>query len=86
MAKVSQIISKTIIKLINIYQHTLSPDHGWGRLLFSRAGCRFYPSCSEYIKQSIIERGLLIGLIFGFKRLGRCHPFSRGGYDPVGKQ
>lgn len=77
-------VSKQIIVLIlHGYQHTLSPDHGWGRFLFPQIGCKFYPSCSEYTKQSIIKHGVGQGLVLGFKRLGRCHPFTQGGFDLV---
>jgi len=45
--------------------------------------CRFYPSCSQYAIGAIQTHGALRGSWLGAKRLGRCHPFSKGGYDPV---
>jgi uncharacterized protein len=45
--------------------------------------CRFYPSCSEYARESIEARGLLKGLGLTLIRLLKCHPFHPGGYDPV---
>jgi len=45
--------------------------------------CRFYPSCSVYASQAIQRRGVFKGTLLGLRRLGRCHPWSRGGYDPV---
>ena len=45
--------------------------------------CRFEPTCSVYMHQAIEKRGLAKGLYLGMKRLLRCHPFSRGGVDPV---
>jgi putative membrane protein insertion efficiency factor len=44
--------------------------------------CRFYPSCSQYAIGAIQTHGALRGSWLGAKRLGRCHPFSKGGYDP----
>jgi len=45
--------------------------------------CRFYPSCSEYTKDAIEKYGLLAGSFKGIKRILKCHPFSKGGYDPA---
>lgn len=70
------------LKLIKIYQKTLSPDHG----IFSSVtsyGCKFHPTCSEYSYQAIAKYGIIKGGFMGFKRLLRCHPFCRGGYDPI---
>jgi putative membrane protein insertion efficiency factor len=60
------------IKLINLYQKTLSPDHG---LLAKPNGhCPFYPTCSEYTKQSILKFGVLRGTILGIRRILKCYP------------
>lgn len=45
--------------------------------------CRFYPSCSQYAIGAIQTHGSLRGCWLAAKRLGRCHPFSKGGFDPV---
>ena len=71
-------MKKLFIKLINGYQKFISP-------LFKSVGvnCKYYPSCSEYMKQAIIKYGSLKGIYLGIKRILRCNPFSKGGYDPL---
>jgi uncharacterized protein len=61
--------------LIRLYQQTLS------RLL--PAACRFTPSCSEYGYEAVARYGVLKGGWLALRRIGRCHPFNPGGYDPV---
>ena len=62
-------------RLIGTYQRYLSPLLG--------SNCRFYPSCSSYAREAITRFGLMRGGWLTFRRLARCQPFSRGGYDPV---
>ncbi|MGD0622499.1 MAG: membrane protein insertion efficiency factor YidD [Thermacetogeniaceae bacterium] len=45
--------------------------------------CRFYPTCSQYAIQALEQYGCWRGLWMALMRLARCHPFHRGGYDPV---
>jgi putative membrane protein insertion efficiency factor len=70
-------------KMIRAYQKTISPDHGW----FSRRSkigfCRFTPTCSEYTYEAIDKYGVIKGSWLGAGRILRCHPWSKGGYDPV---
>jgi len=72
-------IKELIIKSIALYQRFISPIFS----IYFGINCRFYPSCSEYIKEAIEKFGIFKGSYLGFKRLLRCHPLSSGGYDPV---
>ena len=65
------------IKLIKLYQFTISPLLG--------TNCRFVPSCSNYAIQSIEEKGVVKGIYFSVRRVLKCHPFGGSGYDPVNK-
>ena len=66
---------RVVIGLARAYQATLS--HWLGRQ------CRFVPTCSQYFIESVQRYGALRGSGRGVRRILRCHPFSRGGYDPV---
>jgi len=70
-----------VIKIINLYQKILSPDHGLFSFLHPYGYCRYHPTCSEYAKRAIKKHGLIIGMAKGFWRILRCNPFSRGGVD-----
>ncbi|PIU03456.1 membrane protein insertion efficiency factor YidD [Candidatus Shapirobacteria bacterium CG08_land_8_20_14_0_20_39_18] len=50
---------------------------------FSLPGCRFQPTCSEYTYQAIEKYGILLGSWKGLRRIFRCHPWSKGGLDPL---
>ncbi|MGC8976684.1 MAG: membrane protein insertion efficiency factor YidD [Candidatus Ratteibacteria bacterium] len=67
---------KLIIQLIKIYKILISP--------FLGRVCRFYPSCSDFMI-GVIEKKGFKGFLIGIKRILKCHPFNKGGYDPVEK-
>jgi len=69
------LIGRMFIALIRGYQYLVSP-------CFPPA-CRFHPTCSAYTIEAIRHYGFLRGLLKGLWRVLRCHPFSRGGYDPA---
>ena len=58
-----------------VAQKTISPDHGVFRAAWPAGVCRFQPTCSEYMKQSISEQGWR-GILRGLHQLSRCYPFS----------
>ena len=70
-----------IIFLIWIYQKTFSPDHGPLKYIFPHGYCQFYPTCSEYGKQSIKKHGVVIGVPKAVWRILRCNPWNKGGVD-----
>ncbi len=47
------------------------------------SSCRFHPTCSFYMEEAIRKHGVIRGVVLGICRIGRCHPFFEGGYDPV---
>lgn len=73
---ITLIIKKFLIFFVRLYQILISP-------LVSNNACRFYPSCSQYMLESLEKRGIIKGLLSGIWRLLRCHPWSQGGNDPV---
>lgn len=50
---------------------------------FSRHTCLYQPTCSEYMKRAINNKGVVLGIILGIWRILRCNPLSKGGYDPA---
>jgi len=68
------------LKLIHLYKRVLSPILHYFN---PNQGCRFYPTCSEYTYQAIKKFGIIKGGWRGMKRIIRCHPFNKGGYDPL---
>ncbi|MEK7631861.1 MAG: membrane protein insertion efficiency factor YidD [Patescibacteria group bacterium] len=74
---------QTVVKLIQLYQHTLSPDHSWVRHRRGIGACRFSPTCSEYGIQAVEQHGVLRGGWLTIKRILRCNPFHAPGIDLV---
>lgn len=68
-------MKKVIVTIINFYQKLPLHTHFM---------CRFQPTCSEYMKQAVEEYGFK-GFLMGLRRLFRCNPFFKSGYDPVPK-
>ncbi len=64
-----------VIFLIKLYQKLISP-------LFPNK-CRFMPSCSHYAVEAVDKFGVLRGGFLAIRRIGKCHPFNPGGFDPV---
>lgn len=72
---INLILSKIVILIILFYKKMISP-------LLPRS-CRFYPSCSSYSIEALKRHGFLKGMYLSVRRIGRCHPWNPGGYDPV---
>ena len=68
-------IKTVLIAPIRFYRYFLSPWLGWS--------CRFTPTCSLYTIEALETHGALKGLWLGIKRIGRCHPWCKGGHAPV---
>lgn len=68
-------MTRVVLILIRAYQFTLSPLLG--------NSCRYEPSCSRYTYEAVQRYGWAKGSWMGVKRIARCHPFAKGGYDPV---
>jgi putative membrane protein insertion efficiency factor len=69
------IFNNILILFVTIYREIISP--------MFRPCCRYYPSCSIYALEALRKYGPFKGSVLFLKRILRCHPFSKGGYDPV---
>jgi uncharacterized protein len=68
-------MKQIVIFLINLYKKFISP--------LLPPSCRFNPTCSTYAVEAVSRFGVLKGGFLAFKRILRCNPYCRGGYDPV---
>ena len=72
---INKISTNISISTINLYKYLISPLLG--------NNCRYLPTCSEYTKESIKKYGVIKGFWLGLKRIVKCHPWGKGGYDPI---
>ncbi|WP_026711812.1 membrane protein insertion efficiency factor YidD [Flavobacterium filum] len=70
-----KIIQFPFILLIRFYQVVISP--------LTPATCRFEPTCSHYSAEAIQKHGVFKGIWLSIKRISKCHPWGKSGYDPV---
>jgi putative membrane protein insertion efficiency factor len=68
-------VTRALLVLVSFYRRALSP--------FLTQRCRFVPSCSAYAEEALRSHGAAHGSWLALRRVGRCHPFHPGGYDPV---
>ncbi|MDH3328721.1 MAG: membrane protein insertion efficiency factor YidD [Desulfobulbaceae bacterium] len=71
----SSVLVRCCVASLRSYKKFISP--------FLPPSCRFTPTCSEYAMEAVQRHGVIRGLAFSAFRLLRCHPFAKGGYDPV---
>ncbi|MGS0747161.1 membrane protein insertion efficiency factor YidD [Halpernia sp. GG3] len=71
----NKILTFPLVVLIKFYQFAISP--------WLPKNCRFEPTCSHYMEESLKTHGLFYGFYLGMKRILRCHPWGGNGYDPV---
>lgn len=72
---VPRIPALLLVGVFRVWQLVASPTYG--------QTCRFYPSCSAYGVEAVRTHGALRGGWLTLRRIGRCHPWNPGGYDPV---
>lgn len=73
--KIKSVRVLLLLGFLRCYQVFLGP--------FLGGACKFYPSCSNYAYEAVVKHGARRGIVLAMKRLGRCRPFTKGGFDPV---
>jgi hypothetical protein len=77
-------MKKLILKSIVLYQKSSFLNNELFKALFmTDQVCKYEPTCSRYTYQAIDKYGVLKGGFIGLKRIARCHPWTKGGYDPL---
>lgn len=75
MEQLKKILIFPFVVLIRFYQLVISP--------LTPPSCRFTPTCSHYTLEALKKHGLFKGSWLGLKRIAKCHPWGKSGYDPV---
>lgn len=75
LKKITKIIAIPFIWLVRFYQVAISP--------YTPSSCRYSPTCSHYAVEALKKHGVFFGGWLAIKRIFSCHPWSKGGYDPV---
>jgi uncharacterized protein len=76
MTSIHRFLVALVLLPVRFYRRVLSP-------MKRGPSCRYLPTCSEYALDAVKQRGILVGIYLSISRVLRCHPFARGGYDPV---
>lgn len=75
IGRLGRLLTAPLVGLVRLYQLAISP--------FLGRSCRFHPTCSEYAIDALKRHGPGRGLWLAMRRIGRCHPWHPGGFDPV---
>ena len=75
MRRIASVPKRLLLWLVRFYRVAISPMH--------RPCCRFIPTCSQYALEAIEKYGAIKGGYLALRRILRCNPFHKGGYDPV---
>ncbi|PJR04352.1 membrane protein insertion efficiency factor YidD [Avrilella dinanensis] len=75
MKRIQRILIFPFVILVRFYQIVISP--------LTPSSCRFTPTCSHYMLEALKKHGVFKGLYLGIRRILKCHPWGKSGYDPV---